>query len=262
MTEQVDLVRLLGTRFIQRKDVKAFQATDGAWYPAREPMTMADFTAHLAGTKTLGHYLLDTDNNCKFFAFDLDLVKHGRDCPGGGCKGCPVLVEGVDGVTYETMPREIWHLDHPVVPVLTRHLKFMAEGLARSIFKLWDGAVPVAISASGHKGLHVYALTGSIKAEAARAAAIASLQNYSSVLVPFKGENFWRHKTEYHTLDIEVFPKQTSLDGKDLGNLMSLPLGINRVTGKRKFFITTKGPQDELVEMNPERVLSGDNPWD
>lgn len=262
MVETVDLVRLLGTRFVQRKDVKSFQSAEGAWYPSREPMTMADFEAHLSGAKTMGHYLLDTDNNCKFFAFDLDLVKHGRECPGAGCKGCPVLVRGVDGVDYLTMPRQIWHEDHPVVPTLTRELRAMAEGLAWTIFEQWEGSVPIAISASGHKGLHVYALTGTIKAEAAREAALHVLRHFSSVLVPFKGENFWRHSTEYQTLDIEVFPKQTSLDGKELGNLMSLPLGVNRVTGKPKFFITMKGPQDKLVEMDAERVLSGDNPWD
>jgi len=35
---------------------------------------------------------------------------------------------------------------------------------------------------------------------------------------------------------IEVFPKQTSLSGKGLGNLVKLPLGVHRLTGKRSYF--------------------------
>lgn len=36
---------------------------------------------------------------------------------------------------------------------------------------------------------------------------------------------------------LEVFPKQDRLSGKGLGNLVKLPLGIHRLTGKRSFFI-------------------------
>lgn len=258
MPDEVELVRLLGTRFVQRRDVKAFQSEDGAWYPVRESMTMQDFQDHLAGRKTMGHYLLDHEDNCKLFAFDLDLVKHGRDCPGQGCKGCPVLVPGTDGVTYNAIPRDIWPQDHPVTPTITSDLRMMAEGLAATIHRKME--IPVAIAASGNKGLHVYGFTGTIHASAARALALETLNQYS-VVEAFRGENFFRHKTEFHTLDIEVFPKQASLNGKDLGNLMSLPLGNHRVTGRRKFFIKTKGRMDTLTEMDPIQALSGDLPW-
>lgn len=36
---------------------------------------------------------------------------------------------------------------------------------------------------------------------------------------------------------LEVFPKQDALSGKGLGNLVKLPLGIHRLTGKRSYFI-------------------------
>jgi hypothetical protein len=136
----------------------------------------------------------------------------------------------------------------------------MAEGLAWIIFEQFS--IPVAIATSGHKGLHVYGFTGTITAEAARQLAIETLRCYSSVLVPFRGENFYRHQYDYHSIDIEVFPKQTSLDGKDLGNLMKLPLGVHRVTGRRAVFINSKGRLDSLNEMDAERALSGDAPWD
>jgi len=260
MPEVRDLVRLLGTRFIQRRDVKSFQATDGAWYPKREPMTMADFEAHLAGTATLGHYLLDEENNTKLFAFDIDLVKHGRECPGQGCKGCPVRVLGVDGQEYDVIPRLLWPDDHPATPVLTRDLRSMADGLAWTIYEQLN--IPVAIASSGHKGLHVYGFTGTISASVARELALEILRCYSSVLVPFRGDNFYRHEYDYQSIDIEVFPKQASLDGKDLGNLMKLPLGVHRVTGRRAEFIHAKGRLDTLSVMDPERALSGDAPWD
>ena len=35
---------------------------------------------------------------------------------------------------------------------------------------------------------------------------------------------------------LEVFPKQESLSGKGMGNLVKLPLGVHRVTGKRSYF--------------------------
>ncbi len=39
------------------------------------------------------------------------------------------------------------------------------------------------------------------------------------------------------SFDLEVFPKQDSLTGKGLGNLVKLPLGIHRVTRKLSFFM-------------------------
>ncbi|MBU0985665.1 MAG: DNA primase [Proteobacteria bacterium] len=36
---------------------------------------------------------------------------------------------------------------------------------------------------------------------------------------------------------IEVFPKQDHLKGKGLGNLVKLPLGVHRLTGKRSYFV-------------------------
>jgi len=39
------------------------------------------------------------------------------------------------------------------------------------------------------------------------------------------------------TFHLEVFPKQDSISGKGLGNLVKLPLGIHRLTGKRSYFL-------------------------
>lgn len=266
MDSEVELTRLLGTRFVQRKDVKAFQKDNGEWYPARDfntgadlPMTQQDFRDHFKGTKTMGHYLVDRSGYCKLFAFDIDLVKHNRDCAGNSCKGCPVPIMGMDGILYEGIPREVWGPEGPVTPVLTTHLRCMAEGLAIRINR--ELQISTSIATSGHKGLHVYGFTGTMPAESVREVAVGILERFGC-FEPFRGQNFWRHKSEYHTLDIEVFPKQGSLDGKEYGNLMALPLGVHRVTGKRKDFITCKARYDRLIPMNPTDALNGDLPWE
>lgn len=41
--------------------------------------------------------------------------------------------------------------------------------------------------------------------------------------------------------NLEIFPKQEGLSGKGFGNLVKLPLGIHRGTGKRSLFIPTGG---------------------
>jgi len=56
--------------------------------------------------------------------------------------------------------------------------------------------------------------------------------------------------------DIEVFPKQDSLSGKGLGNLVKLPLGVHWLTGKPSFFVECKhrsvtAQLDFLLGMRP-----------
>ncbi len=46
----------------------------------------------------------------------------------------------------------------------------------------------------------------------------------------------------------EIFPKQDSFTGKGFGNLVKLPLGIHRLTGKRSFFL-------ECNDRNPDAQL-------
>ena len=41
--------------------------------------------------------------------------------------------------------------------------------------------------------------------------------------------------------NIEVFPKQDKLTGKGFGNLVKLPLGVHRLTGKKSYFIDDRG---------------------
>lgn len=47
--------------------------------------------------------------------------------------------------------------------------------------------------------------------------------------------------SDLRCFSLEIFPKQDQLSGKGFGNLIKLPLGIHRVTGKKSYFVGTKG---------------------
>ncbi len=57
---------------------------------------------------------------------------------------------------------------------------------------------------------------------------------------------------------LEVFPKQGELTGKGMGNLVKLPLGVHRVTGKRSYFYdcTDHGTEAQLRFLS--KVTPGD----
>jgi len=47
-------------------------------------------------------------------------------------------------------------------------------------------------------------------------------------------------KPDLSYFDLEVFPKQNQINGNSLGNLVKLPLGVHRLTGKTSYFIGYK----------------------
>lgn len=229
---------------------------------------MADFEAHLNGSKTMGHYMMNEEDECKLFAFDIDILDFQRfdgsheECDAATAVGDvdkthkhPWMVKGV---AYNL--REEW-LKGPESPFherLTTQLRCMAEGLALRINRTLK--ISVAISNSGGKGLHVYGFTGLMPGEVLRKFALEVLDSFG--FVPTKGNNFFMQPHDYKALEIEIFPKQGSLEGKDLGNLMKLPLGVNRKTGIRSEFISCRVGYNALQAMDPVRALEGDLPWE
>lgn len=279
-----DLALVIAKRFIQRRDVKAQQFSSGGYTPVtdngqtdgvRLPFMMEDITAHLAGTKTYGHYLLDTDNKCKLFAFDIDLRKNDKNFTGHWPE-LPDLT-GVDPVLdndewkklvklHEFDPREAWRdRSHPARNWTKFQMRMLTTTLARTIKDLLD--IPVATAYTGNKGVHVYGFTGSVSASDAREAAdivLAQLGCFESS----KGAHFFQYTDQdpldgYPNFEIEVFPKQTNLAGKDLGNLMRLPLGVNRKSPQDPtFFIDERLAMGELrPHTDPVKLLQSGNPW-
>lgn len=148
----------------------------------------------------------------------------------------------------------------------------MAEMLSGAVSKELD--IPVAVAYSGNKGLHVYGFTGEMSGSQARAGALLAMeaagQSFSSTgeFVPSNGKNFYQYNSDdpidgFKNLKIELFPKQDSMDGKDLGNLVRLPLGVNKKNPKDPcFFVDQRLPHTELVpHPDPVSLLLSGDPW-
>lgn len=236
-----DLAIALAKRFIQRRDVKAVQAKSGIYTPDRTAFTMGDLRGHLAGTKTLGHYLVGQDGMCKVFAFDIDLNASGK-------------FTDDDGVEHDIFPRQAWLEEgHPARAELTISLRCLGEALLLRTHALLE--MPVALAYSGGKGVHVYAFLDPMPASDARIIANEILDSYVGQFRAIRGDSFFEHATSYRNVSLELFPKQDDLAGKDLGNLMRLPLGVNRKTGQAGFFIDINQGYDKMVADDPALVL-------
>lgn len=274
--------------------------TDGSTDSERLPWKMGDFRSHVDGTATFGHYVVSKENTAKVFCFDIDLEeKIGQTDDGKPIRpSWSVIVPGSENVLDRRGDaRSLWKPLDPwkwceecgkgwypntqparceVGPGLKLHTHWIGVGanpdtlaltallqetawrLAERVRSLLD--VPVAVSFSGSKGLHVYGLVGEEPSEDVRAAAnyvIGSFERYT----PSRGSNFFRDTTDgFDPISIEVFPKQDRLDGKDLGNLIRLPLGINRKSGLGGFFLQP-GPYGYLKELDPMTAMTKGNPW-
>lgn len=87
-------------------------------------------------------------------------------------------------------------------------------------------SIPCFGEFSGGKGYHFwFSFERPVAAHLVRKALIAIVSKIARDVTCFK---------------CEVFPKQDNLSGKGLGNLVKLPLGIHRVTGKPSFFLSVK----------------------
>lgn len=275
-----ELADLFAKKFIARPDVKAHQystsSKSGIWAPHTEwnpetrkydgpriPWRREDLNAHISGADTFGHYLLSPESRCKLFAFDVDLEKSGwlpsKDV-------AEDEVEWKESFYEETNLRSAWlNRAHPARNFMKLQFKEMAHKLMRPIVEVLK--LPCAAAYSGSKGIHVYGFTGLIDAVEARLAAQIALDEVGE-FVPLRGEHFFTHKDDdpiegYRNLSIEVFPKQNSLDGKDLGNLMRLPLGRNlKSPSEPTFFIDMCGPFGALEPTDPVVALTKLNPWE
>lgn len=285
------MAKLLAKKFIARSDVKAVQMSRdggsfhaGDWFPdtrinaQKNPgsphlptgFSMPHLLAHLGGERTYGHYLLGQDDQCKLFAFDIDL----RDKPREGEKPLNYVKlprwEELPFACYDDGPKEeAWYQENTVVTEdvnprelwMTRHqqarvwYKYQMKALAHMLAsKVREIGLPCAVAYSGAKGVHVYGFTGLMPAEEVREAAMLAL-DMTDEFIPSQGKNFFVHKSDdpvhgFRNFEIEVFPKQTSLGGKDgYGNLMRLPMGKNWKNPKDPtFFLDMTGP---LAEFKP-----------
>lgn len=247
-----ELANLLAKKFIARPDVKARQFS-GGYVPvedkdsgARFPWTRQDLLDHLSGKQTYGHYLLSQDDQCKLFVLDVDLEKEGT------------FVD-VDESVYSFNPREAW-LDraNPARPYMKRQFREIAHMLGKAIEDELE--IPWAAAYSGGKGIHVYGFTGLLPAADVRDGATLVIESIPEISL-LRGQHFFKH-SGFSNMSIEVFPKQTSLDGKDLGNLCRLPLGRNLKNPKDPtFFLDMTSAMNEMKPLDPVYAMTCESQW-
>lgn len=275
------MCNLLASKFIARKDVKAVQKMmphgDCIYVPhcrGRQddkeyiPWSRAALEMHVSGQASLGHYLLDTDNKCKFFAFDIDLEKPDPKLPHIGWypTNAFTAAEDEEWQYAQFNPREAWKdRSHPSRAWQKTQLRSMAGLLASRIVTELD--IPVVAYYSGNKGVHVYGFTGLVDASLAREGARLVL-DAMGCWEPKRGDVFFQHLdkdpgTGYPNLSVEVFPKQDTLANEGgLGNLMRLCLGKNLKNPKDPtFFIDLRSPLNQLVPVDPVWALTTASQW-
>lgn len=245
----LDLPDLIATRFIQRPDVKAVQQPDGSYRPERAPLTRADIEAHLAGQTTIGHYLVEPGGLARVLAFDIDLN--------------PLWELPITHQTLLIHPREEWKRFGSWRHGLTMGLRICANELAFRM-KVALGC-PVAVAYSGSKGFHVYGFVGPAPAADIRKAGDAILRTPwttgSGRAMTFDGDGVVYDRGPRSMYSIELFPKTDDVDSDGLGYLMRLPLGINRKSNERAFFVDQRMPFDELSAADPLQILRDGDTW-
>ena len=293
----LELAKQIAKRFVQRKDVKAIQVADGGYRPIREPWKMKDFVSHVTGEQTFGHYTCDADGLTKLIVFDIDLdtglcdkYVNGKPLPPCCETGHGTWVESpgdewlatvqndqefLEGLTVHNLrPREAWHdRRHPGRPWLKQQMRHMVDFLTSGVHNHLE--LDSAAAYSGNKGCHVYAFFPEpVDARVARKAALLTLEYAGKLISPnegfeaVKGVNFFKHALDdpydgFQNLTVEIFPKQASMEGKDLGNLVRLPGGRNMKHPKDPcFFIDQRLAAVELKpHPEPAALLASGNPF-
>jgi hypothetical protein len=262
------IIDLMGKRFVARGDKHAEQNAKGAYAPVDHAFTRAELSAHLRGEKSFGHYLIGPDDDCvKLVAFDLDLRKelHTTEIA-SGVK--PAMVGGEEGNPPHVCdnPRAVLsdksHRDYQDIVIQLRMLAFQLSHRLRATAAEMEYPVTVATAFSGSKGIHVYGwFDKRTKADIAvmvGGVTLASFREQHLVFEPVRGSSTYRNDLAFGAVDIEIYPKQGSLEGKTHGNLMRLPLGRNLKTGGRSFFLRDlqfDGDEFEFVETDPLEAL-------
>lgn len=267
-------------RFISRADVVAIQSPHGhnIWSPLREDMSNQDSALipwsrellqnHLDSKLTLGHYMLNSENQVKLFAFDIDFDRNGF---------LPTSYDD-DGVPQNFQPADVraaW-LDraNPHRAFMKSQLRMVSHKLAALIYSELE--IPTAVAYSGGKGVHVYGFTDTIEAAEARIAAEIVMKAMNDTAGgKTVGANFglsrgtfeWKDGnpdpySSFANFTIEVFPKQDEIGGGGFGNLMALPLGTNLKNPQDpKFFVDMRQPMNVLAPCDALWALTTANPW-
>jgi hypothetical protein len=273
------LAKFMAKNLIARSDAKAVQDAQGRYMPSREfnqaerkftgplkPWAMMNFSDHFTGKETFGHYLLNTNSECKIFAFDIDLKKLGR------VPTIPLPTEDSGNEEWfasfeDANLRETWlNRAHPARTWIKIAMREAALRFALAIEEL---ETPHITAYTGSKGLHVYALCGLMPAEDAIIGAHAVIEAINDLtpdgnLIPSLGNVFFQwdnpNNPEMSLFEIEVFPKQGKISEDGFGNLLRVPYGLNKKSKDHTFFIDEETRLSELTPASFEQIANSANP--
>lgn len=272
-----DLAIIVGKRFIQRRNVRAVQFIDNSGdvgyvpdYKRNEPIhgwQLSHIVNHLNGEATYGHYLLDDNSYCRVFCFDIDLKKSGFYIPDPFTP--PHAPENHTPIAFN--PRESWaDRAHPSREWTKYQMSHLARNIAAAIRKTSGTfGIPIGTAAaySGNKGIHVYGFIEPTHASTVRTIAKEVLDSMGCWEL-IHGDHIYKHRIDdpfigYPNFSLELYPKQDSLDGKNLGNLLRLPLGRHlNSPSDPTFFIDFSKPISVLApHPNPLQLLETGDPW-
>ncbi len=150
----------------------------------------------------------------------------------------PIEVDTDNGVAYlgaNTVRYIVWDLDtHDQAH--TDALRWLVEKMFKELCPGWDPAC-LLMESSGNKGVHVWLfLSAPLPARQVRAWVERDF---------FPGWRALGYK------DLEVFPKQDTVDEGGYGNLVKLPFGVHAVTGNKSEPIVIQGWASSVSEVVP-----------
>lgn len=261
--------------FVQRRDVYALQNPDGSYRPIHQELTEQIVQRHLDGQITIGHYTADPHGLTRVLAFDVDLETEGTWTRYPLPEQYPALAgdeldrwmaSHCQNIAYA--PREAWRdRTHPSRGFVKYMLRQVSEALAYGLRT--ELGLHTAIAYSGSKGVHVYGFTDPVDVAEARAGCELALDAAGALLGGtfelHRGKNFYKLYSGPAWGDsfaVEIFPKQSSMEGRKLGNLMRLPLGVNlKNPADPCFFIDRTTAYTHLDPAPAEVALDRSRAW-
>lgn len=238
-SEVAALEDLILETFVARSDVYARQDLNGGYMPVYQPLDANTVARHLRREISVGHYLATGEGITKVVALDIDLEPHGVWMQYPEPDEYPMDLGGAEldqwmstrVTVHPARPRLDWRdRSHPGRAWYKQLLRTAAEYLASAMER--ELGIPTLITYSGHKGVHVYGLTSGVHVSEAKAGAELTLhsagRHFGAEFEPLRGNNFYQlagGPPWAQSFAVETFPKQDTMEGKKLGNLMRLPLG-------------------------------------
>ena len=233
------VIELMRQLLIVRDDQYSIEMSK-SWVVARDrqnhdlPLTDETLEQHFFSDRCVGAYMLRPDSTVKFLAFDVDVQKTGRFYPIRD--GQPYAEFDLGNPGIANLEAVMWDEDHPAYRWIWLVLNITVLEIATQCKKILGLRSMVVITGGG---AHVLVPFGDNEVLAADARAMGDEVVAATNIFEQKSAAFWTlagYVKKEHPVEVEVFPKQDQIREDGYGNLIRLPLGKHRRTGRRSFF--------------------------